>query len=74
MSRFTFETKGAEIAYGYDRVCGYFIQVFENDKLVIDKDCVNASRGQVIDLWDTYNVEGNNPEHMQLIALDLPIE
>lgn len=37
MSRYSCrDNTGREVAYGHDRYCGYFLQVFDNDKDVED--------------------------------------
>lgn len=79
MSRHSYLTQGKQVAYGFDHVFGYFIQVFDEasedpEIPIIDADSVTHSRGELIDLFEAYKVFERNPEHMEMICLDLPIE
>ena len=76
MSRFNkFLKQGstAAVAYGFDRVTGYFFQVFdEKGELLID-ECstfTRMSRGRMYELMEEYGV---GEEHKHLVLLDLPI-
>lgn len=80
MSRYSkFLKKGSteEVAYGFDRVTGYFFQVFGEDKegeevLLVD-ECstfTGMSKGRMVELMEEYGV---GEEHKHLVALDLPI-
>ena len=69
---------GKTVAYGYDHVTGYFLQVFdvvdkdEEDYLLLD-ECstfTKMSNGKMIELMDVYKL----PEsHIEDVAMDLPI-
>jgi len=67
------------VAYGHDKITGYFFQVFdentgeeEEDFLVLDECSTfsQMSKGRMVELMNSYKV---NQEHIQLVALDLPI-
>ena len=70
---------GKTVAYGYDHVTGYFLQVFDvvdkdgEDYLLLD-ECstfTKMSNGKMIELMDVYKL----PEsHIEDVAMDLPIK
>lgn len=80
MSRYTKELKdGRTIAYGYDRALGYFIDVFGipdeqgvSESLVEESSMLTGmSNGKMIELMDMFEL----PEsHIEMVAMDLPIE
>jgi len=80
MSRYVKELEnGKEVAYGFDHVLGYFLQVFDvpdedgKDILLIDESSMltKMSNGKMIELMDVYRL----PEsHIEMVASDLPIE
>ena len=75
MSRYTKELHdGRTVAYGFDHVFGYFIQVFElpdeDGEDVISLDLDNLGNGKMIELMTKYEL----PEsQIEMVAMDLPI-
>lgn len=80
MSRYTKELEdGRTVAYGYDRALGYFIDVFGipdeqgvSESLVEESSMLTGmSNGKMIELMDMFEL----PEsHIEMVAMDLPIE
>lgn len=82
MSRYTKKLdNGKTIAWGFDHVTGYFLQVFEEEDVIdeehpylIINECSTFSKmsnGKMIELMDLYKL----PEsHIEYVAMDLPIE
>ena len=80
MSRYVKQLEsGKEIAYGFDHVLGYFLQVFDvpdedgDDILLIDESSMltKMSNGKMIELMNVYEL----PEsHIEMVASDLPIK
>ena len=80
MSRHTKELdNGKVIAYGYDKVTGYFLQVFDipdkdgEDHLLVDECSLftNMSHDKMIELMDVYKLPDS---HIERLAMDLRIE
>jgi len=75
MSRFTINKEdGTEIAYGFDHICGYFVQQFDptedgSEKVSVDLDNLTTSR---IDIFEKMIELGVPEEHYKYVALDLP--
>jgi len=66
---------GAEVAYGYDHVVGYFFQVFAQGEFVMGKDSMfdGLSHAQFLTELERLAVLHLMPaEHRQAIVLDLP--
>ena len=69
----------ATVAYGYDRICGYFIQLFEADDQdvpVYDADSTfdGLSGPKMLDAFEEMGVYDRISEEFKTaMALDLPI-
>ena len=82
MSRYVQRDGSIEIAYGFDHMPmgGYFFQVYDSSKIteeneegiVLNEGFVGGiSKSRMFDLMTEYKIK--NEEHLQLVALDLPI-
>jgi len=78
MSRHIIEKDEKVIAYGYDRVLGYFFDVYIPDgkgnieEFEVEKSSLlsKTSNGEFVELMQKYKVD---PNHIDRVALDLPI-
>ena len=80
MSRYIKELEnGKTVAYGYDHVLGYFIDVFDVpdddgvENLLIEESSrlTKMSNGKMLELMNVYEL----PEsHIEQVAMDLPIK
>jgi hypothetical protein len=68
---------GETIAYGFDNVLGYFIDVSKEDEngedvMILEKCSFldNMSNGKMLELMESYNLP---KEHCTKVAMDLPI-
>ncbi len=78
MSRYSKKIDGDTIvAYGFDHVLGYFIDVFKEADTDEDEDPMivelcstfGASNEDILKVMEEFEV---NPEHCKMLALDLP--
>ncbi len=80
MSRYTKQLEnGKEVAYGFDHAFGYFFQVFDvpdddGEEILLVDECstlTKMSSGKMLHLMDIHKL----PEsHIEMVAMDLPIE
>lgn len=78
MSRFEFSTtrdsKKVRVAYGLDRICGYFIDVTElqagEGVFILSRDSTTNNRGQILEFMQEWGVP---QQHLEQLALDLPL-
>jgi len=71
--------RSADVSYGFDHVCGYFIQVFSADNPdvpVFDEDSAFSSLtgSKMLDAFEEMGIYDHvSEEHKTAMALDLPI-
>ena len=73
MSRHTFsQCDGSVVAYGFDHVCGYFVQVYKpgEDEPMVDIDSLTCSNSE---LYEFMEGEGVPSADLQCVAWDVPI-
>lgn len=76
MSRYTRQIDYDRLlAWGFDRVTGYFLQVFGNlnngeEYILVDASSMfGTSNGEMLELMEEYEIP---EEHITKVALDLP--
>ena len=67
------------VAYGHDKITGYFFQVFdentgeEEEEFLTTDECstfTKMSKSRMVELMEKYDVD---KEHIYYVAMDLPI-